>query len=304
MPARTSTDQLSIAIIGAGRIGSSFAYKLASAGHDVTAVARPGSTRLHQLERDSGIVLTTGERVTVALADHLDERHPFDLVIVTLLAHQAEAVIPALARSSARNVLLMFATPDGERWQAAIGRDRTSFGFAGVLATFDAEGRLGLKVQRVKALLGEQRWADLFTSAGMPAKVQPDMGTYLRTHAPLTLALESVTGMGMRAGRNANWSEARLGARGLKAGAQILKASGDKPAGLLGAPRLLQALFLWAAARAPFKEAVGNSDAEAGGLVDLYVAEAGNRPELHDAVQALLALRPAPLAGSPTSPRS
>jgi 2-dehydropantoate 2-reductase len=37
---------LSIAIVGAGRIGSSFADQLARASHQVTVVARPGSTRL------------------------------------------------------------------------------------------------------------------------------------------------------------------------------------------------------------------------------------------------------------------
>jgi predicted dinucleotide-binding enzyme len=39
----SSTPSLSIAIIGVGRIGSSFAYQLAGAGHDVIVVARPGS---------------------------------------------------------------------------------------------------------------------------------------------------------------------------------------------------------------------------------------------------------------------
>ena len=53
---------LSIAVIDAGKIGSTFAYQLARAGHDVTVIARPDSLRLQQLQRDQGIILKTGER--------------------------------------------------------------------------------------------------------------------------------------------------------------------------------------------------------------------------------------------------
>jgi 2-dehydropantoate 2-reductase len=300
----TSTSPLSIAIIGVGRIGSSFAYQLARAGHDVTVVARPGSQRLAQLERDRGIVLTSGERADVNVADQLDEQRPFDLVIVTVLAQQADSVLPTLERSHARSVLFMFATPEAERLEKAVGEDRASFGFAGVLATIADDGKLNLKIQRTKARLGEQRWVELFAGAGMPSKLQPEIGAYLRSHAPLTIALESVTSMGMAQGRGANFSEATLGARGLKAGAKILRAAGDTPPGLTRAPGVLLTLFLWAASRAPFREAVGNSDAECRGLIDLYVAEARRRPELKDAVDALLALRPTDAAPSAVAVRT
>ena len=107
----TPASPLSLAIIGVGRIGSAFAYQLARAGHDVTVVARPGSRRLTQLQRDRGIVLTTGERANVTIADHLDEETPFDLVIVTTLAHQVDPLLRALRCSQARCVHFMFVTP-------------------------------------------------------------------------------------------------------------------------------------------------------------------------------------------------
>ena len=44
---------LNVAVVGVGRIGSTFAFRLARAGHDVTAVARPGSSRLDQLRSQS-----------------------------------------------------------------------------------------------------------------------------------------------------------------------------------------------------------------------------------------------------------
>lgn len=48
---------LRIAVIGAGRIGSAFAFQLArTGGHNVTVVARPDSERLKTLLQDQAIV--------------------------------------------------------------------------------------------------------------------------------------------------------------------------------------------------------------------------------------------------------
>ena len=53
---------LRIAIIGLGGIGSTFAFYLARTGHhQITAIARPGSLRLQQLQRDRGVVTADGE---------------------------------------------------------------------------------------------------------------------------------------------------------------------------------------------------------------------------------------------------
>lgn len=118
---------LSIAIIGAGKIGSTFAYQLARAGHDVTVIARPDSLRFQQLQRDQGIILKTGERAEVRVADKLDEEAAYNLVVVTTPAHQVDAVLPALQRSKAQWVQFMFLTFEPERLRDAIG-PRCSFG--------------------------------------------------------------------------------------------------------------------------------------------------------------------------------
>ena len=169
----TPTSPLSIAIIGAGRIGSAYAYQLARAGHDVTVVARPESVRLAQLQRDHGIVTTTGERANVTVAGHLDEQVPFDLVIVTTLAHQVGPILPALQRSRARCVHFMFVTPEAERLRSAVGPRRATFGMAAVLATLDSDGKLGLRIPRTKSRQGDQRWIDLFQAAGISTSATP-----------------------------------------------------------------------------------------------------------------------------------
>ena len=131
-----------IAVLGTGRMGSAFAFQLARTGnHRVTAIARPQSTRLQQIERDHGILDTKGERADVVLADSLDERISYDLIIVTLLAHQIDTVLPALQRSVAKHILFMFNTFEPERLRDAVGAQRSSFGMPFVQANFDQEGK-------------------------------------------------------------------------------------------------------------------------------------------------------------------
>ncbi len=97
-------NRLSIAIVGTGQVGSAFAYKLATAGHDVTAIARPNSKRLQKLRSDGCVVLDGSDRVSVTIADTLDEQIPYDLVVVTVPAHRIDALVTALKRSRARAV--------------------------------------------------------------------------------------------------------------------------------------------------------------------------------------------------------
>ncbi|OBB81508.1 hypothetical protein A5760_16395 [Mycobacterium colombiense] len=293
--------------MGAGRIGSAVAYQLHRAGHQVTVVARRDSARLSQLRRDRGIVLTSGKRAEVTVADHFEEQKAFDLVIVTVLAHQAGAVLPALRRSKARAVHFMFVTPEAERLRFAVGANRATFGMAAVLATLDGDGRLGLTIPKTKAMQGDQRWVKLFQAAGMPSAFEPKMGRWLRSQVPLTIAMEGVAGAGMRHKRGATWAEAKIGARALRAGYSILRGLGETPYPgaknqISRAPRLALTLILWGVSRSRFRETVGNSAEECRGLIDLLVAESWREPALREAASAVLALRPAEAGGHRAAP--
>ncbi|MEI9947733.1 MAG: FAD-dependent oxidoreductase [Pseudomonadota bacterium] len=119
---------MNIAIVGAGRIGSAFAFRLARAGHDVTLVAR--GARLEALRREGAIVSVSGERAQVTVAEALDAAIPYDLVLVTVLAHQVDGLLDVLRASAGKTVMLMFNTFDSlERWRDAIGVDRFAVGF-------------------------------------------------------------------------------------------------------------------------------------------------------------------------------
>lgn len=73
----SSLQPLQIAVVGLGGIGSTFAFHLARVGHQaVTAIARPGSARLQQLQRDLGIINEQGEHAPVRISDTLRRGSP------------------------------------------------------------------------------------------------------------------------------------------------------------------------------------------------------------------------------------
>ncbi len=278
-----SSSPLNIAVVGVGSIGSTFAFHLArTGGHDVTAVARAGSPRLRQLRRDGGIVDVKGGRVDVRVADALDEQAPYDLVIVTLLDHQVDAVLPALQRSAAKCIQFMFNTFEPERLQDAVGLERCSFGMPFVQAQLDHDGRLKARVGALgqKTLMGQRRWVDLFNEAGLPAALEPRMALWLRCHVPLCVAFESASVAGQRRGGGASWGEAITIARGVQESFALIKALGHPlypraKARLNGCPAWVLASVLWFMSRIrSFRELLATGENECRALVDVLLAAA------------------------------
>ena len=88
----------------------------------------------------------------------------------------------------------MFNTFDPEHLRDAIG-DRCGFGMPFVQSRLGAEGRLTATVGAggQKTKLSDPRWVELFNAAGLPAVVEPNMPLWLRCHAPLCVAFESIS---------------------------------------------------------------------------------------------------------------
>src|SRR5215469_11358745 len=279
--ARAAKSPLSIAVIGAGKIGSTFAYQLARAGHDVTVIARPDSLRLQQLQRDQGIILKTGERAEVRVADKLDEETAYDLVVVTTPAHQVDAVLPAVQRSKAQWVQFMFMTFEPERLRDTIGSHRCSLGMPlPLMATMDSEGRIkSTFINSMKTLHGHHRWAELFSSAGVPSAFEPEMALWLRCEAPLLVAIESIAVAGQRRG-GATWAEAKAVARGLHGGFAIVKGLGYRlypstKSSMYSFPNFLIAFLLWVFSRIPaMRELLATGLNECRALIDTMGAAA------------------------------
>jgi 2-dehydropantoate 2-reductase len=290
---------LRIAILGVGNIGGTFAFQLARAGHhDVTVVARPGSARLRQLQRDNGIVNIKGERASVRVSDTLDEQVPYDLVIVTLLACQVDAVLPTLQRSAAKYIQFIVAF-EPERLQDAVGVERCSFGMPGVPAVFDKDGRLKATIGAAgqKTIMSQQRWVDVFDAARLPALREPDMPLWLRCHVPLCVAFESVSVAGERRGGGASWGEAIVLARGVHEGFALIKGLGFQiyprsKARINGLPNWMVAAMLWIISRIrSFRELLATGKNQCRALVHAMATAAPQaRPPV--AVLKIKAMRP------------
>jgi 2-dehydropantoate 2-reductase len=297
----TSSSPLRIAVVGLGGIGSTFAFQLARIGHHkVTVVARPGSARLLQLQRDQAIVNVKGERAEVLVADALDEQTPYDLVLVTLLAHQVAAVLPALQRSSAKWIQFMFNNFEPEILQNAIGAGRCSFGMPFVQATVTPDGKLNATIGAAgqKTKMNDQRWVDLFVAAGMPAVLEPDMLLWLRCHAPMGAAFESISFSGVRRGGGASWGEAMVVAGGLKESFTLIERLGYKlyPSGkslLHASSTAVASTMLWSMSRIKsFRELLATGINECRALVDV-MAENATRAQPSVSVAKIQAMKPA-----------
>lgn len=298
MPA--SSSPLRIAILGAGKIGSAFAFQLALAGgHDVTVIARPVSIRLQQLQRDNAIIDVKGQRASVRVAEALDEQTPYDLVIVTLLAHQTDALLPSLMRSAAKSIQFMFNTFHPESLQEAIGVERCCLGMPFVQATLNGDGRLKATIGAggQKTIMSQQHWVDVFNAAGLPAALEPDMPLWLRCHAPMCVAFESVSVAGERRGGGASWKEALVLARGVHASYKLITRLGysvypKAKQRINGRPTLALASMLWSMSRVrPFRELLATGEAECRALVDSMVA-AASLAKLPHVVSDIQAMKP------------
>ncbi len=278
---------MKIAIVGAGRIGTTFGLHLARAGHEVTLVAR--SKRLEELQKAPAIETVAGERVEVKAAGELDATTPWDLVLVTLFANQVHAVLPALKASAAKKILFMFNTvePLG-RLREAVGAGRFEFGFPTVIASF-VDGKLKSSVSGPGQIttVTSVETANLFNAAKIPTVVHSDMESFLRSHAAFVIPLMALAAVvhGRQAGLT--FAEARRYARVQKEGFALVRQVGNQLTPgfivvLAALPSLLVALLFWFASRAASVRELGAMGlGEARELIDAMNALApGSCPEM------------------------
>jgi 2-dehydropantoate 2-reductase len=241
---------MQIAIIGPGGIGSTFAFQLSLAGHDVTVIAR--GRRLEQLRADGAIVTADGERADVSVADELDASTPWDLVLVTVLVSQVDVLLPTLTRSRAATVMFMFNTFQSlDRLRDSVGAHRFAFGFPAIVASL-TDGTLSANILRrgMSTTVTDPLWAKAFSDAGIPTTVEPDMQSWLRTHAAVIVPLAIAGGTADRRGSGLSKRESLSLADAMKEGFRLVRHLGDTvtPAhmSVLGwLPTRVLAVFLW-----------------------------------------------------------
>jgi 2-dehydropantoate 2-reductase len=236
-----------IAIVGPGGIGSTFAFQLSTAGHNVTAIAR--GTRLEQLREAGAIVTVEGERAAVGVSGELDASTHWDLVLVTVL-------LPTLGASATKSVMFMFNTFQSlDRLRDAVGPQRFSFGFPAFAAGLH-DGRLSSLIPRRGMLtkVSDPFWAKVFTDVGIPATVQPDMQSWLRTHAAVGVPIMIAGSIALRRGTGISRAEAVRLACATKEGLAVVRHVGNSVTPALfafisRAPVPVLATLLWSLTR-------------------------------------------------------
>jgi 2-dehydropantoate 2-reductase len=192
---------MKIAVLGPGSMGSIFAAYFAKAGHGVTLIAR-GKRLLALKERGLMIKSRAEKRVSVITGVQTEERLKpeieYDLVVVTVQRHQADKLIPDLACSSCRRILMMFNCASGaDQWNDALGAERVLWGFPAVLGEIiDDVVHYRLLPACLRFLqintLGRPHGPadkplleimDLFHKSGLPAACTDNMDSWLKTHA-------------------------------------------------------------------------------------------------------------------------
>jgi len=283
---------MNIVVMGAGRIGSVFAFHLARAGHSVTVVAR--GSRLVALQRDGAIITTEGHRAVVRAVAALDPAEPFELALVTAPEHQVQPLVQQLAASAARTVLLMFNSFAGlAPYRAMLGASRVTAGFPKMIAFLD-EQRLRFKVNGpgMVTTLERPELAVLMKSAGLPSEVQPDMDAFLRSHVAMVVPTFIAALWTWQRDYGLTWDEARRLAPAWSEGLALVRHLGHPllPRALVLAeclPRAVLAALLWAAARtAAVRDLGAFGPTETRSLIDSMVAATPGGAQL------LLALRP------------
>jgi 2-dehydropantoate 2-reductase len=283
---------MKIVVFGAGRIGSTLAFCLAGAGHELSVVAR--GERLAALRREGAIVAVDGRRAPVAALPELDPALTCDLLIVTLAEHQLAPVLPDIAASQAKTILFMFNTFKGtEPYSSMVGAGRFAFGFPNMTA-FLTNQRLRFRVDGpgMMTTLSSPELVALFKDAGMPGECEPDMDAFLRSHVALAVPLFVAGLLTWQRKHDLTWAEARQLNGALAEGFELVRSLGHplKPgnvAWLARMPSLARTGLLWAFSRSRLVKDVGEfGPLETRHLIDDMVATAPDR------TRRLRALRP------------
>jgi 2-dehydropantoate 2-reductase len=280
---------MKILILGAGRIGSTLAFHFSQARHEVTVVAR--GQRLAALQRDRAVLTVDGRSAPVTAVASLDPDLAVDLVVVTVPEYQFAPLLPALAASAARTILLMFNSfVDTAVYRAALGGDRVALGFPNMLA-FLEDQRIRFNVDSPGMIVTVSRpdLKTLFAEAGLRCKVEADMPAFLRSHVAMVVPL-FVAGLWTCERPSAlTWAEARRLVEALIEGFALVRRLGHplRPgvvAALGGLPRWLAVPVMWAFSRSSSVREVGKfGPEETRWLIDrMTEAAGGHAPHLRD----------------------
>jgi len=280
-----------IAIIGAGPVGCAFAVHLVKAGHDVTIVGR--GQRLANLEENGGVLAKKSEKVTevtktlVNAVGSLDTAQPWDLVILTITEHQFDDPLFATLKACPKTteILFMFNTfASLDKYFDALGKERCIMGFPSIMAAFH-DGTLVHQFHSFGqiTIISSPEWRSIFASAEITCVHEPDMQSWLRTHAAVVLGVMSSTVAAAKRRSGVTWTEAQLSAGAAREGFALVRKLGNNitPRFIyylgVAAPSFVLTGLLWVLTRVPSirnSPQVPNWEREMLGLADSIIGAA------------------------------
>jgi 2-dehydropantoate 2-reductase len=200
-----------VAVIGAGAVGSYYGAKLARSGLDVTLVARPA--HVDAIERDGLCVIEGGTewRARLRASTESTAAARADVVLVTVKTPDTTAAASALSgvvKSDARIVSLQNGVDNAERIAAVLGNPvYAAVVYVGVQMTgagrvrHTGRGDLVIGVPRASAARGDSEGdlrviAAMFEKAGIACPVDADIEAALWTKLTLNCAFNAVSALG------------------------------------------------------------------------------------------------------------
>jgi len=281
-----------IAIIGAGPVGCAFAVHLVKAGHDVTIVGR--GQRLANLEENGGVLTKKSEKATeisktpVKAVGSLDTSQPWDLVLLTVTEYQFDEPLFATLKACPKTteILFMFNTfASLDKYFDVLGKERCIMGFPAISAFF-YDGALVHKFISFGqiTIISSPEWRSIFSSAGITVVHEPDMQSWLRTHAAMVVGVMSAAVAAAKRKSGATWAEAQLSAGAAREGFALVKKLGNSITPnfiyYLGfaAPSFVLTALIWVLTRVPSvrnnSQVLPNWEREMLGLTESIIAAA------------------------------
>lgn len=195
---------MNILVAGAGVIGTTYAWKLSQAGHQVTLLVRPGQKRA--AERDGFTIYCKDERKKQTppeevvyhppVVETLAAASPVDLILVTVKSNQLDALLPDLAKYAGRADVLFFQNNGwgSQHIQKFLPESQILFGFSRLIRGWK-EGRciecIIFDSPLMSTLLGEasgeitprlQKYEAMFRQADLKPQLHRHITDWLATH--------------------------------------------------------------------------------------------------------------------------
>lgn len=140
---------MKILVFGAGVIGTTYAWQLSNAGHDVVLLVREG--KHEKIERDGIRIRCKDERRKQTISTEVTYRpkvtaefspeDKFDLILVSVRAHQLEDILPMLSDCAGKADILFFSNNwwGEERIRKFLSPEKYLFGFSRLVGGWRTE---------------------------------------------------------------------------------------------------------------------------------------------------------------------